>query len=346
MLTLCVSAQTVDVSQPSSVLFKHMDLGLNVGSTGWGINVSMPITERINLRAGFDYVPHFNVPMTFDLMSYAGTDDEHSLTQDQKFDKLSSFMESFTGIKIDRKVDMNAHATMVDFKLLVDVFPLRNNKHWYVTAGFYWGSNRVGHIENTITEAPSLMGLIIYNKFYDYFLEDKYYDTPLIDGFPLLDPVYCWEIKEKFQRYGRLGAYVGNFKDVSTALNGKPYLMEPDENGTVQADMYVNHFKPYLGIGYTTDLSKDGRWKVGFDIGALFWGKPKILTHERYILNGDEIVGYGKMPEDATGLTYGQQINIATNVEDINGKVGTYCDIARTLHLYPVLNFKISYKLF
>lgn len=328
-------------------LLNRLDLEVTAGTTGLGLNLSTNLNDIVRMRAGVSYFPHDKVPMSFDLMSYGG-DDADEETTNQRFEKLSAMMEGFTGVKIDRQIDMHAHGTMADFRLLLDVYPFAGNRHWYATAGFYWGSRRVGHIENTIWEAPSLMGVIIYDNMYDYFMNDRFFYEPFY-GEAYLDPEVGMEMKEKFARYGRLGAHVGDFVEGSPMYKEGatvPYLLKPDADGTIRADMYVNSFKPYLGIGYDACVSRDGRWNIGFDAGALFWGKPKIYTHERYIYYEDGTVSYGTVTDPDFKGYIGPEVNLATDVTDIAGKAGEYCRIAKAIHVYPVLNLKISYKLF
>lgn len=349
VLTPAVSAQRVVSTLPNHTdsFLNRLDIELTAGSSGLGLDLSTPLSDVVRLRAGVSYIPRTNVTLDFDLMSYGG-DDADEETTSQRFDKLSGMMEDFTGVRIDRQIDMHAHGTMVDFRLLVDVFPLPSNKHWHATAGFYWGSRKVGHIENTIQEAPSLMGVIIYNNMYDYFMTDQFFDKPFY-GDAYLDPEVGMEMKEKFRRYGRLGAHVGDFVEGSPMYHEgvtTPYLLKPDENGTIRADMYVNSFKPYLGIGYNACVSKDGRWSIGFDAGALFWGKPKIYSHERYLYYEDGTVSYGTVTDPDFKGFIGPQVDLATDVADISGKAGDYCRLAKAIHVFPVLNFKISYKLF
>ena len=351
-MCMCASAQsTTNTPQPSSnsyfseLKLNSLNLGVTAGTTGLGLELDLPVFDRLHVRAGVGYIPRTNLPMTFNLTSYAGENADPSMSEDDRFERLSSLMEQFTGMKVDREVKMHAKGTMVDFRLLVDFYPLRNNKHWHATAGFYWGSSKAGHIENTITEAPSLMGVVMYNNMYDFFTSQRYYFEPLY-GDAMIDPFVGAEMEEKFLRYGRVGAHLGNFKEGAPIKAGEPYMLTPDENGTVRADMYVHSFKPYVGIGYNACISKDGRWNIGFDAGALFWGKPKILTHETYIYNADGSVSYGTVTNPDFDGTIGRYVDVAKDVDGINGKVGTYCDIAKSIHVYPVLNFKISYKLF
>lgn len=347
MLMFGASAQTVDSLTVGRKLFDHLEVGANVGTTGIGLNLAMPVHDIVRLRVGVDYFPHSNVPMTFNLMSYAGIDEDENTDPDTKFDRLTGLMKDLTGIEVDKKVKMNAKGTMLDFKFLVDVFPIKNNRHFYATAGFYWGASKVGHIENNVIDAPSLIGCMIYNRYYDYFVNYEFYDKPLFNGVTIDPDEIGLPLREKFLRYGRIGAHVGNFKD------GQPYMMEPDENGMVRADMYVNHFKPYLGVGYTTDITKDGRWTFSVDAGALFWGRPRIYTHERYyydIKDDKWTYGYINNPDpDGDGVPdyeIGGKVDLAKDVEHISGKAGTYVDIAKTMRVYPVVNLRIALKLF
>lgn len=352
LMSLCSLAQsTTHTSQSffkslsSDIKLNSLNLGVTAGTTGLGVELELPVLSRLNVRAGVNYTPRTNIPMTFNLMSYAGDNADPNMSDDDRFNRLSELMEQFTGMKVDREVKTHAKGTMVDFKFLIDFYPLRNNRHWYATAGFYWGSSKVGHIENTIDEAPSLMGVVMYNKLYDFFVEQKYFFEPIY-GDVFIDPMVGMTMEEKFLRYGRVGAHLGDFKEGAPIKAGTPYLLEPDENGTVHADMYVHSFKPYVGIGYTACISKDGRWNIGFDAGALFWGKPKILTHENYIYYSDGTVGYGTVTDPDFDGVIGPAVDVAKDVEGITGKVGSYCKVAKSINVYPVLNFKISYKLF
>lgn len=341
MLALKMSAETYDAHTHTDQIFNHLEVGVNAGTTGIGINLSAPVTEYARVRIGADYMPRMCVPMKFNLMSYTGDPEDSSVDQDSRFERMSELLKQFTGFEIDRTIDMNAKGTMADFKLLVDVFPLRN-KHFYATAGFYWGSAKVGHIENNILEAPTLVGVMIYNNMYDYFRDYRYFDEPVLNGV-YIDPVMGDEIRAKFMRYGRVGAHMGDFNSSRPNLEGQPYLMEPDANGMVRADMYVNKFKPYLGLGYTTTLSKDGRWRLSVDAGALFWGKPKILTHEQYKYGSDH---YGAVMPNENAADYGDFVNVATDVDDISGKVGKYVRLARSMHVYPNVSLRLSWTIF
>lgn len=290
-----------------------LDAGISVGSTGIGLEVKTPVTQWVNLRAGVVWMPPFKVPMHFNLNTFSDGRPTNN------FNNIASKLYEMTGIEMDETVDMTGRGEMINFKLLVDVFPVPSNRHWHITAGFYAGTSMVGKAYNTRKEKPTLVGLNIYNRAYEYFTNlNSIFDVPLGGG-AYMDPETVLKIQERLRRYGRMGVHIGDFKD------GKPYIMEPAPDGTVSARAFVNHFKPYLGAGYATDLDKNGKWHFGVDIGVLFWGgKPNIINHD-YVT--------------------GKDINFTTELVNIRGKVGDYMKVIKSFPVFPVVEFSFTYTI-
>lgn len=89
------------------------------------------------------------------------------------------------------------------------------------------------------------------------------------------------------------------------------YLLEPDDDGNVNACIKTSGFKPYLGLGFGRAVPKK---RIGFmfDLGVQFWGSPKVYC------NGHEL-----------------------NKDDVDGDSG---DIMKTLSkvtVYPVMSFRL-----
>ena len=127
---------------------------------------------------------------------------------------------------------------------------------------------------------------------------------------------------------GRMGFTLGKYTEdqfseegLLTHCKGDPYAMEPDDQHQVHVYAKTNAIKPYLGFGYGGRLVK-GRddWKVSFDAGVLFWGKPDLITH------------------DGTNLT--------KDVEDISGKVGDYVKFFKGLVVYPSVSVRFTKTIF
>lgn len=300
-------------------VFTGIEIAANIGTTGLGLEVASPVTEWTKLRVGFDCMPQFTIPMNFGMENYV--DGKIS----DKFDRIKEMMYNLSGMTIDKEVRMNSKPTMNTFRLLVDVYPFKENRHWHFTAGFFVGGNSAGKSINTITEMPSLLALNMYDRLYsgitsDEFL-DKVYDDPhfLYDltGIKALDntflnPEAAEELQERMLSMGKLGVHVGDYKD------GTPYMMMPDKDGTVSAKAKVNRFRPYLGFGYGGALSPDGKWQASFDAGVQFWGgAPKVTTHDGTVLN---------------------------DLINLRGKVGTYMGLMKAIPVYPTIDFRISYR--
>ncbi len=290
-------------------VFNHLEGGVSIGSTGIGLNIATSLTDHMRVRAGVDFTPHFNVPMSFSLQSY--TDGGGINTGN--FDKMQPYMKKLTGYEVDDRVELDGKPTMTNFKLLFDVYPWAD-KGWRVTAGFYLGSRRVAKAINTMGEMPSLLAVNIYNHFYDFIMSDDAIDKPIF-GDVYLDPFLIDDVREDLADEGYMGIHVGDYKD------GRPYMMQPDADGMVKVNAFVNRFKPYAGLGYTGEVGKDRRWKLDVDCGVMMWGgTPSLMTH------------------DGT--------NLSKDIVNIKGKPGDYVDIMKTFKVYPVISFSVSYRFF
>lgn len=298
--------------------FSHFDAGITLGTTGVGIEVSTPLGRSWDLRAGFDFWPHFHHDMTFPVTvgENSGLSDEE---QQSRFNKMADMLYNVTGYKVDNQVVMEGVPKMYNFKLLVDFKPLRN-KAWHVTAGFYWGNATIATAENAKEDMTSLFSVGMYNHLWQAAANSEPYAT--INGQDLYLPA---EVEDKLLENGRMSIRMGYYKHDITDQDGnvihqkgEAYNMEPDENSMVSAKMKVNAFKPYLGIGYMGALSKKyPKWKMGFDLGALFWGgTPSLKTH------------------DGTDL-----IN---DITDVRHSLKKYVDLAKALKVCPVLNFRVT----
>lgn len=296
-------------------IFQHLDASISLGTTGIGFDVSSPIGDYVNLRAGFDFVPQFHHHMHFGVQ--VGNDPN---TSGSKFNRLSGLLSGLTGFKVDNQIEMIGKPTMKHFKLLFDIFPLRNDKRFHITAGFYLGSSQIAEAYNSTEDMPSLMAVSIYNNLYNKVSKGE----PIYDN-EYLDP----DIEDRILYYGRMAMHIGDYShDIYDAngnlvhAKGDSYMMEPDANSMCSAEVKVQSFKPYLGLGYGGRLfKKSDKYHVAIDCGILFWGgKPKIITHD-----GTDLVN---------------------DVENISGKVGDYVDLIKVFNVYPILNVRFTKAIF
>lgn len=327
-------------------IFQHLDLSVSAGTTGIGIDLASPIGEYFQLRAGFDYMPRFTAKMKFDVMigdQPARQYDANGNRIETSFDRMQVMLHDFTGVTADDHVDMIGKPTMNNVKLLLDFFPFKNNKHWHVTAGFYWGPSKFAEAVNSTESMNSLIALSIYNNLYDksnihingdengnhppqYILQVPDPDDPDGKMTPVsLDP----QIEQRILAFGRMGFHLGDYaRDIYDSngnllhAKGDPYIMEGDENNMVKVTAKSNSFKPYLGIGYRGRLVKNrDDWKISVDAGVMFWGgKPDLYLHDG--------------------------INLTEDITNIKGQVGDYVDLFKKFTVFPNLSVRFTKTLF
>ena len=290
--------------------FNHLDIAVTAGTTGIGVEVASPIGPNVQVRTGFDYMPHINVNMDFDIQVVK--ESEASVTQSksqERFNELHGILQSLMGVDIKDRVTMKGEPRFNNFKLLFDFFPFKNKK-WHFTAGFYAGPSRIGMAENSKESMTTLMAVNFYNDIY----KNVYYGNPVVtirDNTIYLPPL----IEDRILDTGTMSMHIGDFKDT-----GKQYRMIPNEHSMVTIKVKANRFKPYLGFGYGNSIVPKSKYSYSFDCGLMFWGgKPKVVTHDG--------------------------VDLVHDVNNLNGKVKNCVNMIKAFSAYPVINLRISRRL-
>lgn len=310
----------------------HLDVSLTAGSTGIGFELAMPINDFIKVRAGGTFMPKFKYPLTFT----ANIGEGDQMTADgleTRFERMAGMLEGFVGQPVDDKVDMIASPTMNQAKFMIDVMPF-SNKKWHFTAGFFAGKSKVASCHNETHEITSLFAINLYNRLYDN-------NGEIALGFSLPP-----DILMQVLWFGRAGFPTGQYtsdivyeedewvhddyydedyilhqKGEIIHSKGDTYMMSPSTENTAHADAFVDKFRPYFGFGYNGAISRNGRWNLGFDAGIMFWGgAPKLIDHAG--------------------------VDLMYDVCNIGGQVGDYVDLARHVKAFPVLEIKLTHRLF
>ena len=331
---LTVQAQTGTAETGKKGFLKTLDLSVNVGTSGIGFDLATPISDMFQVRVGYEFMPPFHVGVNFPVEvggEPAEKFDEQGHRVESRFDRLAKNLKELTGYDVDDHVEMIGKPTMNNFKLLFDVFPFKNNKHWHFTAGFYIGPSQFARADNSMEAMTSLMAVDMYNHIYERVDYSNTTGKPIIDisiggvpFAPMLDPNQMQSVLSN----GIMGFTLGQYKEdvyspegLLIHAKGSNYVMEPGEDHQVHVYAKSNVVKPYLGFGYGGRLVK-GRddWKVSFDAGVMFWGKPDLYTH------------------DGT--------NLAKDVENISGKVGDYVKFFKGLVVYPSVSVRFTKTIF
>lgn len=356
-------------------ILNHMDIGVNVGTVGVGIDVAVPVGKYVRVRAGYNYMPRFTLHTDFYIETSQGGSIKNLIEKVGKIDaKLAEYgvdinseglreykekFDKFQKIEAKDYVTMGLSPNLHQFKFLVDIMPFKN-KHWSFTAGFFVGPSEVGDACNLECETTLLEAINTYNNIYADYPEHGINGTYLhAIGNAKDDPFY---------RYGMAGFCLGTFAD------GDKAMMVPGEGNTVQAEMKVSKIRPYIGASFNTSLSRNKKWKLNVDAGILFLcGKPEVLVNNVYKFDASKLVltdegyyvsgigvdeydkYYGEMVRnDWNGTTekYINCSNVQNNVDlmrDLNGipgKVGDMVDLISKFKVYPNISVSFSYRLY
>ena len=385
MLTSAIQAQektSLSSRLAQKDILNHMDVGVNVGTTGIGVDVAVPVGKYVRVRAGYNYMPRFTFHSDFSLQTRKGGGIEQYLVKIQSFNiekKAAQFgvdlsLPEFQGYKTmaekfrnvdsrDDLVTMDLKPNLHQFKFLVDVLPFKNNKHWSFTAGFFVGSTQVGDAINQESESLLLEAVNAYNDLYKEYLGN---------GKNFAGHGEIAKLTQLFTDNGVAGIPLGYFAD------GKKAMMVPGADGTIRAEMFIKKVRPYLGFGYNTHLSRNRKWNLNVDAGIMFLcGKPNVYVNNVYAIDERaptefdfsyeeyffgmpiSVPLYGSnydilhpvLNEDGKSVSYIvdqplQHVDLMNDVHDVPGKVGDVIDKVSKFKVYPNVSVTFSYRLF
>ncbi len=343
-------------------MFNHFAAAFTMGTTGLGFDFAAPVTDWLRLRAGgtFRLRTHQRATLTAEVAEGL-TETEQS----RRFENLSSMMVGLMGTSLERTIEIDGTMRMHHFKLLVDVFPFKNNRHWHVTAGFYYGNDKLVTCANTIKSVPTLSTVSTYNMLYSLAQEGLFVDMSAA-GLELSDDVEQ-ALVSKLQEYGTAANADGStyLAEYGISYNGGTYAhdiiarqdiydaagnlvihkgevvrsegetvrLTPDKIDMICPTVKVNRFKPYLGVGYDCAISRDKRTRIGIDAGVLFWGgSPKVEV--------DVPMGF-----DESGSTVYQTIDLVRDASNVPGSLGDKVKLAKDYKVYPDISLRISQRI-
>ena len=359
-LSVAATISAQDKSSLSSLLaqnniLNHMDVGINVGTVGIGIDVAVPVGDYVRVRAGYNYMPQFTINSNFSIETRNGSikkyiskinniDIDKKLEEvgvdlnEPKFKEYKDLLDEFRDVELKDYATMGLSPNLHQFKFMLDVLPFKNNKHWSFTAGFFAGTPKVGTACNKDSETQLLQAVNAYNDLYV-----KYCQNGIAGN-------YHEKLDEIFDNNGVAGIPLGYFAD------GDKAIMVPEKEGRAYAEMKVNKIRPYLGAGYNTHLSKDKKWNLNVDTGILFLcGAPNVYVDNVYKINEASInieeytFDIVRPNEEWTDFVVDeplQHVDLINDLHDIPGKVGNMVNTISKFKVYPNVSVTVSYRLF
>lgn len=113
-------------------VFNHMTVGANVGTTGIGADVAMPITRFFDIEAGFSIMPHFKY--NTDVHTNVSLDDINALLPPQQQININD-------------IPIQGKLKMVNGKIMINFMPFAVNS-FHITVGAYFGGRDVIEVYN------------------------------------------------------------------------------------------------------------------------------------------------------------------------------------------------------
>lgn len=224
--------------------FSHMGVGVSVGTTALGVNVSTVLTPWMGVRAGINVWPMFKLGHAMHFRTADNWEPGYYL---QHLDELNARLSAEERVlpTIDDIMDVNfkVHPKLTAGHLLFDIFPFPTRSSFHLTGGAHLGTGTVVYVHNK--RDGILLPITMWNK--------------AIDN-PEAHPVV-----EKYN-LPRIGLALGD------------YFITPDEEGNINAKIRVSGFRPYLGMGFGRPVPHK-RIGCQFDFGLQFWGRPRVYVN-------------------------------------------------------------------
>ena len=282
---LTIRAENWYSLKPSDGYFNHIDGAFTAGTTGLGIDLAFPLKDWGRLRIGGVWKPRGH---------YSDTYVVHMDNPEAYWGQFSALVSTFVGVKPEKYIEMEGKSSMNHFKMLVDLFPIKNHRNFHVTIGFFWGTSNYVTATSTPISGNTIAAIKTFNTLRQKAINNEDIDLSFIGINTKSENLQ--EIREKLYRkiieIGEVGIPLGERTDE----NGETHVVNAtiNDKDVIEVKAEVNSFKPYIGAGYEIPITKDKRTMIGIDAGILIWGgKPKVKVFEGLSnLAGNNTAGY------------------------------------------------------
>lgn len=254
---------TLGVSAFAQGAFSHMSLGLEVGTTGAGIQMTMPIvSNHLNLSLGYNYLGFpYRTTTSFSTANLASAVSEINNEVASANQKLAPYGEHLnttfqTQFPQRTNLDVVARARMSTVKALLEFYPSAKSG-FHITAGAYIGIS------------PNMIDV-------DIAAEDSFWRN--VDSFEKELNSLRNEVNALKSKYP---SEIGDVdipsvpSELKVTMGNNTYKV--NRGGKMKAGMKVMQVRPYLGVGIGKSIP-DGHWAFVGELGAWYHGKPKLVS--------------------------------------------------------------------
>ena len=237
--------------------FEHMGASVELGTTGLGINISLPVvTDHLIISAGYNF-PSISINKSIDVGNgYVN----------QQIDKVKEAISLYNqaapllslkpiegSVERISKLDAEAKAKVNcgNFKLMLQYYPTTQSS-FYISAGAFIGNGEMGSISGQISQD----------------VWDIYKQAVAINNLLPKTPIEVG------------GKHIGYVKEIDEAvrfnIGERTFHIRPEDNGHIGAQLKVQKVKPYIGVGFGSSVPIKRRVGFQMEIGAYYQGKPTL----------------------------------------------------------------------
>jgi hypothetical protein len=270
--------------------FNHIDVAGTIGTSGLGFDVAFPMSEWAQLRVGGVWMPYIHFDPTFGIEV---AEDLPKEIQGNRFNQIADKLQGILGTRPELSVQMEGDVNMSNFKCLVDIFPIKKNRNFHVTVGFYYGNTDFITAVVSPYSMRNMTAIGALNSLYRKALGDK--DGIIIDveemGVTLPEGISFENTNKELRKWGeKHGNTVKNWDELyGREVENKVY----SENAFNVAIGQYSHdivAKEDIYYDYTAELDNPYNVQIGTDKqGNPIYREVKYQTDE----NGRPIVKGG-----------------------------------------------------
>lgn len=242
-IALVLSAGTAN----SQEAFKHLSVGLDLATTGVGLELSLPVvTDHLVLKAGYNF-GNFNLSLGNNSLNFPELSDKVNQYVDKANNYLAQIPEEssrLTRMPSPMKLDISGKSKLGSGKIVLEFYPSKKSS-FHINAGVYIGNPEVLSADGKCPE--------FWNA----------YSTNLATATKrsAADPEFA--------------SKVGSIPELKATINGRTIQLTAP--GNLNLGINVVAARPYLGLGFGRSIPKT-RCGFQFDLGAIYMGKLSVTS--------------------------------------------------------------------
>lgn len=227
--------------------FSSMSIGLELGTTGVGVELALPIvTDHLVLKGGF-MAPSLSIPYS---MTISSNEVNTILDGVNSNLALSGVQEGIQTRFSDVRLDAAAVLNFSSARVMLEYYPFRKSS-FHLVAGAYFGMG------------DNLLGGTVHSD--EQFLSDLNAARAELEAI-------------NAQHEGVPGYQAVDFPEMVFNFGGKSYQVGEEEGRMVfAADLAIAKVRPYFGLGVGRSVP-EGHFGFQFELGAWYHQRPRIVS--------------------------------------------------------------------